>query len=122
MKKTISRLMICTILAVSASGCTLTDGQKKALLVVGAVVAVAAVAYVACKDGGCGGGGGYAPASNYSTVETATVTDYSWEWDEFYRYGSLVWACRGVQTGQFAHNYRCAGKTKTDWKWPAKSA
>ena len=29
--------------------------------------------------------------------------DYEWAWEQFYHSnGTLVWACRGVQTGQFA--------------------
>ena len=76
-----------------------------------AVVAVAAAA----RNGGGGsasGGSAYAPTS-----------DYDWEWDEFYgKYGTLVWACRGVQTAQFADMNRCAYKLKTDWKWPSKQA
>lgn len=45
--------------------------------------------------------------------------DFDWEWDQFMlQNGQVVWACRGVQTGQFAPEQRCAYKLKTDWKWP----
>lgn len=51
----------------------------------------------------------------------STVTDYEWDWDGFYNeYSQLVWACRGVQTGQFAFEERCAFKVKTDYRWPTK--
>ena len=47
--------------------------------------------------------------------------DYEWAWDQFYHSnGSLVWACRGVQTGQFAEKINCLGKPKNDYRWPNK--
>jgi hypothetical protein len=58
---------------------------------------------------GGGGGGGYQPE------------DYEWDWDQFYnQYRTLVWACRGIQTGQFAEPYRCSGRYQTDSRWPDK--
>ncbi|RZI80860.1 MAG: hypothetical protein EOP38_21150 [Rubrivivax sp.] len=74
-----------------------------ALLVIGAAAAVAAAR---------SGGGGYgSPAQQ----------DYDWAWDQFYTQGyQLVWACRGVQTGEFADQYRCAGKSQSDHRWPGK--
>jgi hypothetical protein len=49
------------------------------------------------------------------------VTDYEWDWDEFYdQSGDLVWTCRGVQTGQFAEFERCSGRYQTDSRWPGK--
>ena len=47
--------------------------------------------------------------------------DYEWAWDQFYHSnGTLVWACRGVQTGQFAEKINCLGKPKNDYRWPNK--
>jgi hypothetical protein len=49
------------------------------------------------------------------------VTDYEWDWDEFYdQYGNLVWMCRGVQTAQFVELSRCSDKYQTDTRWPNK--
>lgn len=74
------------------------------------VAALLGVAIIAASRGG--GGEGYAP--NYDT---------EWDWDQFYNeYRQLVWACRGVQTGQFAETYRCSGKWQTDARWPSKEA
>ena len=56
-----------------------------------------------------GGGGGNA----YSGGGT--------DWDQFYdQYGNLTWRCREVNTGQFAYDYQCANKVKSDWRWPGK--
>jgi hypothetical protein len=47
--------------------------------------------------------------------------DTDWAWDQFHHStGSLVWSCRGIQTGQFAELERCAGKSKNDDRWPNK--
>lgn len=72
----------------------------------GAILGAALIA-IARRNGGGGGGNAY--------------RDTDWDWDEFYD-GShrLVWACRGVQTGQFADSYHCAGKPQTDERWPGK--
>lgn len=49
--------------------------------------------------------------------------DTDWDWDLFYNeYRQLVWACRGVQTGQFADTQRCAYKAKADTRWPSLEA
>ena len=53
----------------------------------------------------------------------ADFGDKDWDWDQFYdRYGSLVWMCRGVQTGQFADEEKCDGEYQTDRRWPRKTA
>jgi len=55
-------------------------------------------------------GGGYAPPG-----------DYEWDWDQFFNDDyRLVWACRGVQTGQFADTHHCSGKFQVDSRWPQK--
>lgn len=48
------------------------------------------------------------------------AVDYDWDWDEFYYNGNLIWACRGINTGRFAEQWRCASKVQTDFRWPAK--
>jgi hypothetical protein len=57
--------------------------------------------------------------SNWANAYTSP--DYEWDWDAFYNeYRQLVWACRGVQTGQFSTDDKCAFKPKTDLRWPGK--
>ena len=47
--------------------------------------------------------------------------DYDWDWDGFYdQYGNMTWRCRGIQTGRFAEDWRCASDLKTDNRWPGK--
>lgn len=46
--------------------------------------------------------------------------DFEWDWDAFFRNENLVWVCRGVQTGQFAHHSHCHNKPQLDWRWPNK--
>lgn len=85
--------------------------QKQNAVAGVAVLLGAAIAIAASR-----GGGG---ASSYSSGQV----DYSWDWDQFYnQYRQLVWACRGVQTGQFAESHRCIGKYQTDYRWPSKEA
>jgi hypothetical protein len=70
--------------------------------------ALIGVAAIAASRGGSGGG-------------ASSSTDYEWDWDQFYNeYRKLVWACRGVQTGQFADGYHCSGKYQIDSRWPQK--
>jgi len=74
--------------------------------VLGAAIIAGAVA--AASSGG-GGGSSYASPAN----------DYAWSWDAFRNeYGVTMWRCRGHQTGEFADDWRCAGKMKTDTTWP----
>jgi hypothetical protein len=78
-------------------------------LALGAILLVG-LAVAAAKSGGGGGG-------------PAEAVDLEWDWDLFYNeYRQLVWACRGVQTGQFADAWRCAGKAKVDTRWPGLQA
>jgi len=67
-------------------------------IIVGAVYAIAA------SNGGGGGGGGHAPS------------DSDWDWD--YQPKNGQWACRGIQTGQYAELSKCAGDYKDDDRWP----
>jgi hypothetical protein len=97
--------------------CDVLLAQKKqqlqnGLAIVAAGLAVVAVANASRRPGG--GGAGYEPVQ---------MQDYQWAWDQFYNdQFQLVWACRGVQTGQFAELYRCNGLLQIDNKWPSKSA
>jgi len=74
-------------------------------------------------DGICkaGGGSGCWDLSISEGLAKLPRYDVDWDWDQFYHStGSLVWACRGIQTGQFADLYRCSGKSKNDYRWPNK--
>jgi len=86
------------------------DQRQKAMA---AALIIGAIAVAAAARGGGGGGTG----SSYA------ATDYDWDWDMFYNeYRQLVWACRGVQSGQFADQSRCAYKVKADTRWPSLEA
>lgn len=62
----------------------------------------------------------YASRSRPAYPVTSSA-DTSWDWDQFANSdGVLVWACRGVQTTQFAEQWHCIGKPQTDLRWPAK--
>ncbi len=69
------------------------------------------------SEGICKGlGGSYCSGSS---LENFTPKDVSFAWDKFRApnaYG-IVWACRGIQTGQFVENYKCTGPQE-DKLWP----
>ncbi|MES2899503.1 MAG: hypothetical protein V4723_07230 [Pseudomonadota bacterium] len=89
--------------------CDALISQQNTSIAAAVVVGAAAVA-VARYGGGVGVG-----------ASTGASHDYDWDWDQFYdRHFQLVWACRGIQTGQFANTSNCAYKTQTDYRWPAK--
>lgn len=83
------------------------------VVAVGAVVGLAAIAAK-------GGGRAPAPAAGVAPQSsTRSVTDYQWDWDQFYdETGALIWRCRGVQSGQFYHDVQCAGLAQLDTRWP----
>lgn len=84
--------------------------QRNAALAVVGIAAIGAAAAIANNSDGAG----YTPAPSYSAA-----TDYSWDWDAIRGpYGSIQWRCRGVQTGRFAPDYRCAGLIRNDDRWP----
>ena len=88
-----------------------TDQKRKAAAVVGALLLIGAGVAAARSSGG--GGGYYAPRFQPSAV------DVEWDWDQFRdQQGLFVWACRGVQTGQFATHDKCFGRLQTDFRWP----
>ncbi len=85
--------------------------QQNASIAAAFVVGAAAIAVART-----GGGGSGSVSTGYATY------DYDWDWDQFYNQNyQLVWACRGMQTGQFASPAKCAYKTQTDFRWPAKN-
>lgn len=87
------------------------DADRRATAALVGVLAAATVVAIAKNSNG--GGGGY----------YGDQIDYDWAWDEFYdQHYSLVWACRGKQTGQFAEFSNCRNKLKVDHTWPAKTA
>lgn len=91
--------------------------ERDQALAIGAGVLLGAALIAAARNGGAGGGAAVGGGAGYAS----TTYDYDWEWDQFYNQNRvLVWACRGVQTGQFAEQQHCAGKLMTDWKWPGK--
>lgn len=87
------------------SGCeTLSD--KENLKWIAGAAAVGAIAYYAGKGGGVGAG-------------YAALQDAEWDWDlQPAPYGGTQWVCRGVQTAQYAEQWRCANKIQTDYRWP----
>lgn len=94
-----------------AQGCAdlVVAERKKAAAVIGGLLLVGAIA-AAAK----GGGGGYrAPVPAYN------VADTQWDWDYMNGgNGFPIWVCRGVQTGQFAEEAKCAGRLMNDGRWP----
>lgn len=106
-KNGIARLLVITTISTSLLGCASQEAKDR-WLAAGAIAVVALAAYGAAQ-GGAGTANGLAPA-----------TDYDWDWDQFYHNGSLLWACRGIQTGQFAEQSRCQYKHQSDYRWPAK--
>lgn len=84
------------------------------MAIAGGVLAVVAVAALAASAAD----GGYSPGG-YNT-QTAD-SDYDWDWDQFYnQYNTLVWRCRGIQTGEFADDLKCVGDPRSDLRWPGK--
>jgi len=90
------------------------ESNERAAGALTAVLLGAAIIAVAASSGG--GGGDY--VNPY-----APVHDYDWAWDQFFNeYYALVWACRGMQSGQFAALEKCAYKFQNDYTWPSKRA
>jgi len=60
-------------------------------------------------------------AARRSHPQAANV-DREWAWDEINApYGrGRMWRCRGIQTGRFAEDYRCAGLPRIDYRWPGE--
>jgi len=90
-----------------ARGMTSEGCRAKNLAVEVGTVTVVVLGIVAAALAARGGGGG------------GGVTDTTWAWDQFRAQdGSMLWACRGKQTGQFADQWRCSGLPMNDWTWP----
>jgi hypothetical protein len=79
-------------------------------LAIAAGIAAGAAIYAAAQN---------APAAAGSN--TYVARDYAWDWDQFYdEHRNLVWACRGIESGQLAESHRCNGRYRSDWRWPGK--
>jgi hypothetical protein len=84
------------------------------VLGVAGAVALVGLAVFAAKRGAFSGD---------RSSSSSEAVDSEWAWDEYRnRSGNLVWACRGVQTGEFAPEIKCAAKIQIDTQWPGKSA
>lgn len=60
-----------------------------------------------------------APKTGYGAALPSPLDDRL-VWDQFRHRGTLVWACRGAQTGQFVANSFCATQPMVDARWPDK--
>jgi len=88
------------------------ESNDKAAGALTAVLLGAAIIAVAANSGGGGYVNPYTP-----------VYDYDWAWDQFFNENyALVWACRGMQSGQFAALEKCSYKYQSDFTWPSKRA
>lgn len=87
------------VIVICITGCASTPEEKARWRAVSDVLGALSVAK-----------GGQAPPPVY---------DYSYAWDLVYlQYNQPVWHCRGIQTGQYAHESKCAWKPKNDFQWP----
>lgn len=96
------------------SQCKSIVERQNTAIAAAAIVGVAVAACASSSDcrGGFSGSGGYG-GYGYSDVA----------WDQFYNeYYQLTWRCREIATGRFTYDYRCAGKVKSDYRWPSKRA
>lgn len=102
---------------VSVERCkTLIAERDRAVAGAVAAVAIIGLAVAASRKGGGGGG-------SYATPYQAQPVDREWDWDLFQNeHGRQVWACRGVQTGQFAETSQCQFRLQTDLRWPGPNA
>jgi hypothetical protein len=58
-------------------------------------------------------------ASGPRALSTQPPTDYAWAWDlQRAPNGGLIWVCRGIQSGQYADQAKCAYKLQADTQWP----
>lgn len=93
-------------LTLSTCSTWVKEQRQKRWAAIGAVLLVGAVVAAARH----GGGGAAAPQSY----------DSQWDWDLINNsagFGS-IWVCRGVQTGQFSDQQKCAGRLMNDGRWP----
>lgn len=88
----------------------------------GALIGAAMVAVARSSGGSTGVGVGVGVGLGGHAGERAgPVYDSQWDWDEYTDpQQRLVWACRGVQSGQISETYHCADKARADLRWPQK--
>lgn len=84
------------------SGNNISDGLAVGLT----VIIIAGVAYAISESGGSGSSNGF--------KNSRTDTDWDWDWQP----GSNSWACRGINTGQYAELVKCRFDAKDDDRWP----
>jgi hypothetical protein len=65
---------------------------------------------------------GLAALPGYNRRQVRQAEDTQWAWDEINApYGrGRMWRCRGIETGRFAEDYRCAGLPRVDYRWPGE--
>ena len=96
--------------SVSVAKCEEMVRSQNQAIAAGVAIALVGTAVAVCANNDCSGGGYRNPYQGA-------------DWDEFYnQYGTLVWACRSIATGQFTYDSDCYGKSKIDWRWPSKLA
>lgn len=114
MNKSVSLILVAALMSGCASSAhdrrmADADGEDSTSKYVAAglgLLAIGALAYAAGQNTGAG----YAPAA---------PTDYDWAWDlQRGTNNSLVWVCRGRQSGRYADQSRCAYKYQSDNAWP----
>jgi hypothetical protein len=112
--------------------CLAGNGQRPSVCRVGAITgSYASLRTLSLAEGICLAGNGQRPSVCQNrrhsfqefTIRDALLSlpsdDRLWAWDSFRnQYGTLVWACRGVQTGQFSFLVRCHDRPRHDLTWP----
>lgn len=102
-----------TARSLSRSDCSRMVGPsalQRTVVALGTTVLAGAVLYLAIRGLASGNTAG-------------SSADHQWDWDLFFdERGQLTWACRGVQSGEFADLNRCHLKAKTDARWPSLQA
>jgi hypothetical protein len=76
-----------------------------------------------CRAGGHDAFGCLGVRTIEEGLARVTRADTDWDWDQFYDgTGILIWRCRGIFSGRFAENVRCASDLQSDDRWPKKRA
>ncbi|MEW7849432.1 hypothetical protein AB2N08_12090 [Massilia aurea] len=62
-----------------------------------------------------------APAAAEKASQPPAPVDYSYAWDQFKHLGTMMWGCRGVQSGASVGRDLCAFAPMVDSQWPDKN-